>query len=77
MASKRDLRSYLAKSDNSKVKSSSQKDKPKASYLIQSASNITGEAEIQLVQQKVKKHVAKSHYENIPLAIDWKLCRNL
>ena len=69
MASKRDLRSYLAKSDNSKVKSSSQKDKRKASYLIQSASNITGETEIQLVQQKVKKHVAKSHYENIPLEI--------
>ena len=48
MGSKRDLRSYFAKSDNAKVKSSNQKDKP--NYLIQSASTITGESEIQLVQ---------------------------
>ena len=46
MASKRDLRSYFAKSNIAKVESSSQKDKPKASYLIQSASTITGETEI-------------------------------
>ena len=64
LASKSDLRSYVAKSDNAKVKSSSQKDKPKASYLIQSASNITGETEIQLVQQ-----TAKRQYERIPLKI--------
>ena len=69
MVSKRDLRSYFAKSDNVHVKSSSQKDKPKASYLIQSASNITVETEIQLIQQEVKKKVAKSHYENILLKI--------
>ena len=36
---------------------------------MQSASNITSEKEIQLVQQAVKKQVAKSHYENIPLEI--------
>ena len=53
MVSKRDLGSYFAKSDNATVKSSSQKDKPNASYLMQSASNITGEKEIQLVQQAV------------------------
>ena len=47
MASRRDLRSYFVKSDNPKVKSrSSQKDKLKASYLIQSASNITNETEV-------------------------------
>ena len=61
MVSKRDLGSYFAKSDNATIKSSSQKDKPNASHLMQSASNITGEKEIQLVQQAVKKQVAKSH----------------
>ena len=45
MASKIDLRSHFAK-----LKSSSQKDKPKASYLIQSVSNITGETENNFVQ---------------------------
>ena len=60
MVSKRDLGSYFAKSDNATVKSS-QKDKSNASHLMQSASNITGEKEIQLVQQAVKKQVAKSH----------------
>ena len=69
LASKSDFRSYVAKSDNAKVKSSSQKDKPKASYLIQSASNITGETEIQLVQEEVKKQTAKRQYERIPLKI--------
>ena len=59
MDSKRDSRSYFAKSDIAKVKSSRQKDKPKASYL-QSASNITGETEIQLAQQGVKKQVTES-----------------
>ena len=61
MASKRDLRSYFAKSDNVKVKSSSQKDKPNTSCLIQSKSNMTGETDTQLIQQEVKKQVAKSH----------------
>ena len=37
IASKRALRSYFAKSDNAKVKSSTQNDKPRTSYLIQSA----------------------------------------
>ena len=71
MASKRDLRSYFTKSDNAKVKSNIQKDKRKCSYPIhiQSASNITGETEIQLVQQEVKKQVTKNNYEIIPLKI--------
>ena len=59
MTSKRDLQSYFAKSDNAKVKSRSQKDKPKASCLIQSALNVSGKTEIYLVQQKWKKQVAK------------------
>ena len=63
------MQSYITKSNNAKVKSNSQKDKPKASYLIQYISNITGQTEIQLVQQEVKKQVAKSHYENISLKI--------
>ena len=46
MTSKRDLQSYFAKSDNAKVKSRSQKDKPKASCLIQSALNVSGKTEI-------------------------------
>ena len=60
MVLKRDLRSCFAKSDNAKVKSSSQKDKPKASHLIQSASNVTVELEIQLVLQEVKKKWLKA-----------------
>ena len=79
MASKRNLQSYFGKSSNAKVKWSTQKDKPKASYLIQSVSNIAGETEIQLVQQEEKKQVSKSHYENNPLkskARDWKLCHS-
>ena len=40
MPSKRNLRSYFAKHDNAKAK---------ASYLIESASNITGETETQPV----------------------------
>ena len=43
------------------------KDKSKASYLIQSASNNIGETEIKVVQQEVKKKMANNHYENIPL----------
>ena len=49
--------------------SSSQEDMPKASYLIQSAANITSETEIQLVEEEVKKQVAESQYEIIPLKI--------
>ena len=56
-----------------KKKSRSQKDKPKISYLIQSASNITGETEIQLLQQEVKKPVAKSHCQNTALKIKQEL----
>lgn len=49
--------------------SSSPEDMPKASYLIQSAANITSETEIQLVEEEVKKQVAESQYEIIPLKI--------
>ena len=75
MATKGDFRPYFVKSDNAKVKSSTLKDKPKASYLahIQSASNITGETGIQLVQQEVKKQVAKNHYVSIPLKIKYEI----
>ena len=65
MASKTDLRSYFKKIDsNNETSSSSQK-------LFQSASNITGEAEIQYVEQEVKKQVAKStvKYSNVPSKI--------
>ena len=69
MASKTDLRSYFKKIDsNNETSSSSQK----APHLFQSASNIiTGEAEIQYVEQEVKKQVAKStvKYSNVPSKI--------
>ena len=67
MASKRDLQSYYAKSDNAKAKWSNQNDKLIASDLIKSTPNITGKIEILLVQQEVKKQVVNSHYENIQL----------
>ena len=54
MVSERDLGSYFAKDNNAKVKSSGQKYKLNDSYLIRSASNITGETEIQLVQLEIK-----------------------
>ena len=49
MASKRDFRSYFVKTDNAnkKISSSSRK----VSLVIQSSSNVTGETEIQYVQQ--------------------------
>ena len=65
MASKTDLRSYFKKIDsNNETSLSSQK-------LFQSASNITGEAEIQYVEQEVKKQVTKStvKYSNVPSKI--------
>ena len=69
MASKRDLRSYFVKTDytNKETSSSSQK----VSLVTQSSSNITGEKEIQYVQQEIKKQVAKpaKHYDNIPSKI--------
>ena len=69
MASKTDLRSYFKKIDsNNETSPSSQK----APRLFQSASNIiTGEAEIQYVEQEVKKQVAKStvKYSNVPSKI--------
>ena len=67
MASKRNLRSYFGKSSHAKVKRSTQKDKPKASHHIQSVSIITGETEIQLMQQEEKRQVSKSYHENNPL----------
>ena len=78
MDSKRDLRSYFLKTDNTnkEISSSSQK----VSLVIQSSSNITSETEIQYVQQEIKKQVAKpaKHYDNIPSKISkrWKLCLN-
>ena len=69
MASKTDVRSNFKKIDsNNETSSSSQK----APRLFQSASNIiTGEAEIQYVEQEVKKQVAKStvKYNNVPSKI--------
>ena len=78
MALKKDLQSYFAKSDNAKVKSRSQKGKPKDFYFIQSSSNITNETENQLVEHEIKKQVPKSHYKNSikNKARSWKLCRN-
>ena len=46
MASKRDLQSYFAKTDNTNKETSSNQ---KVSLIIQSSSNITGETEIQYV----------------------------
>ena len=62
IASKTDLRSYFKRIDsNNETSSSSQK----APRLFQSAE---GEAEIQYVEQEVKKQVAKStvKYSNVP-----------
>ena len=55
MASKRDLRSYFVKTDNTNKETSP------------STQNITGETEIQYVQQEMKKQVAKpaKHCDNI------------
>ena len=72
IASKRDLQSYFTKSDNTKVKSRSQKDKPNQGakkiyqrllilFSLHQISNITSETEFQLVQKKVNKQVPKSH----------------
>ena len=75
MASKTDLRSYFKKIDsNNEMSSSSQK----APRLFQSASIIiTGEAEIQYVEQEVKKQVAKStvKYSNVPSKIKGEIGR--
>ena len=69
MASKRDLRSYFVKTDNTNKETSSSGQR--VSLVIQSSSNITGETDIQYVQQKIKKQVAKpaKHYDNIPSKI--------
>ena len=69
MASKTDLQSYFKKIDsNNETSSSSEKAPP----FFQSASNIiTGESEIQYVEQDIKKQVAKStvKYSNVPSKI--------
>ena len=73
MASKRDFWLCFTKSDNAKIKSSSQKDKRNA-YLIQSASNIactTGSKETS--KTSGQKPLRKYSIEN--KARDWKLCR--
>ena len=69
MASKRDLQSYFVKTDNTNKETSS--NSQKVSLVIQSSSNITGEVELQYVQQKIKKQVAKPAklYDNIPSKI--------
>ena len=66
MASKRDLQSYLVKTDNTNRKSSQ-----KVSLIIQSSSNNAVEMEIQYVQQEIKKQVANlgKHDDNIPSKI--------
>ena len=69
MASKRDLQSYFVKTDNTNKETSSSSQK--VSLVIQCSLNITGETEIQYVQQEIKKQVAKpaKHYDNIPSKI--------
>ena len=69
MASKRDLQSYFAKTDNTNKETSS--GSQKVSLIIQSSWNITGETEIQYVQQEIQKEVAKhaKHFDNIPSKI--------
>ena len=66
MASKRDLRSYFVKTNNTNRKSSQ-----KVSPIIQSFSNNTVEMEIQHVQQKIKKQVANPGKldDNVPSKI--------
>ena len=75
LVSKRDLRSYFLKTDNTnkETSSSSQKD----SLIIQSSTNITGETEIEYVQQEIKKQVAKpaKYYDNIPSKIKQEIGR--
>ena len=68
MASKTDLRSYFKKVDSDyETLTSSQK----TQCLLQSASNITDEAEVQYVEKEVKKQVEKStvKYSNVPSKI--------
>ena len=66
MASKRVCDLTLSKqiTTNKETSSSTQK----VSLVIQSASNITDETEIQYLQQEIKKQIAKAakHYDNIP-----------
>ena len=74
MSSKTDLRSYFKKISSPVASSSSQK----APRLFQSASNIiTGEADIQYVEQEVKKQAAKStvKHSNVPSKIKEKIGR--
>ena len=69
MPSKRNLRSYFVKIDNTNKETSSSSQN--VSLIIQSSSNITGETEIQYVQQEIKKRIDKpaKHYDNIPSKI--------
>ena len=57
MASKRGLRFFFVKTDNTNKETSSSSQK--VSPIIQSSSNITSETKIRDVQQEIKKHVAK------------------
>ena len=69
MASKKYLRSYFVKTDNTNKETSSSSQK--VYLIIQSSSNITSEMEIQYIQQEIKKQVAKpaKFYDNIPSKI--------
>ena len=69
MASKKYLRSYFVKTDNTNKETSSSSQK--VYLIIQSSSNITSEMEIQYIQQEIKKQVAKpaKYYDNIPSKI--------
>ena len=69
MASKKYLRSYFVKTDNTNKETSSSSQK--LYLIIQSSSNITSEMEIQYIQQEIKKQVAKpaKYYDNIPSKI--------
>ena len=64
-ASRRDLRSYFVKTDNTNKETSSSSQK--VTLVIQSSSNIPGETEIQYVQREIKNETAKhaKHYDNI------------
>ena len=75
MASKRDLRFYFVKTNNTIKETSSSNQK--VSLVIQSSSNMTGETEIQYVQQEIKKEVVKPAKRYVKNSIknkvrDWK-----
>ena len=66
MASKRNLRSYFVKTDNTN-KETSTTSSQNVFLIIQSSSNITGVTEIQYVYQEIKKKITKP--DNVPSKI--------